>query len=106
MKRTILFFILMMLLAGISAQVYSQQLPDQGFENWTHIIQGNVSYDEPAGSWWTSLNALAKLGCPVSLTKTSDAFAGLLAARLETVNWGTLVIPGLLVSGNFINTAP
>ena len=88
--------------------VYSQniQLPEGGFENWSRTVQGNISYEEPAGSWWTTLNALAKLGGPVTVSRTGEAHSGDSAARLETAMWGTLVIPGLLVSGKFITSAP
>ncbi|MFZ4401224.1 MAG: PCMD domain-containing protein [Bacteroidales bacterium] len=77
-------------------------IPESGFENWTQT----ASYEEPTGNWWTSLNTLKSLGGPITLSKTTDIHSGNYAAKLETKKWGTLIIPGLLVSGRFVTAAP
>ena len=77
------------------------------FDNWVRITVGAVSFDNPAFDWWTSLNYLATIGGPITVTKTEDSFAGPYAARLETKVWGTgFVIPGLLAAGIFDQTLP
>ncbi len=88
-------------------------LPDAGdlgggnFDNWVVINQGTVAYDNPAFDWWSSLNPLATIGGPITVTKTPDRKAGPFAARLETKSWGTgFVIPGMLFSGVFDQTRP
>ena len=91
------------LLFFLSFSGYCQTLiPESGFENWTQT----GTYEEPTGNWWTSLNALKSLGGPVTLSKTTDIHSGNYAAKLETKQWGTLIIPGLLVSGRFVTAAP
>jgi hypothetical protein len=79
------------------------QVPEGGFENWSASTGG---YEEPNGGWWTSLNTLKALGAPVTLSKTTDAHSGNFAAMLETKQWGSFLLPGLLVSGNFITSSP
>ncbi len=77
------------------------------FDSWVVINQGAVSYDNPAFNWWTTLNPLATIGGPVTVTKTADSKAGPFGARLETKLWGTgFIIPGMLVSGVFDQTRP
>lgn len=80
------------------------QIPEGEFENWT--LSPQSTFQEPTGGWWTSLNSLKNLGGPVTVEKTSDAHSGNFAARLESKQWGTLKLPGLLVSGKFVNTTP
>lgn len=80
------------------------QIPENGFENWSPSATGN--FEEPSGAWWTTLNSLKNLGGPVTVTKTSDAYSGNYAARLETKQWGTFLLSGLLVSGVFVNNSP
>lgn len=75
------------------------QIPVGDFEDWTQAPF--TSFEEPTGGWWTSLNALSGLGGPVTVAKTTDAHSGTYAAKLTTQQWGTLTIPGLLVSGAF-----
>lgn len=76
------------------------------FEQWQLIIQNEISFEEPAGNYWTSLNSLAKLNGPITVMKTNDAQHGNYAALLETKEWGTLNIPGLLVVGTFLTQDP
>lgn len=103
-KNSIILLSSILLLFGyLQAQ---PQLPNSGFESWQTTIQGNVTYEEPSGDYWTTLNALAKLGSPVTVSKSSDAHSGSWSARLESKAWGSLLIPGLLVTGKFITEAP
>ena len=80
-------------------------------EYWTKTVQNNLTYEEPSG-WWTSLNSLAKLGGPVTISKTTDKHSGKYAVKLESKYWGTdttatgLLIPGLLTIGTFITAEP
>ena len=81
-----------------------------GMEYWTKTIQNNISFEEPSG-WWTTLNSLAKLGGPVTVSKTIDKHSGNYAVKLESKYWGdttaeALLIPGLLTIGKFIYTEP
>ena len=80
------------------------QIPEGGFNNWTP--SSTNTYYEPAGGWWTTLNFLASLGGPVTVSPTTDAHSGEYAARLETILWGDFLISGLLASGNFVMTPP
>lgn len=110
------------LLLGLAVLQYSckkDNEPDDGgnkpkealtggnFDVWDQITFGAVSYDNPAGGWWASLNMLAVIGGPATVSKTQDAYAGPYAARLETKNWGNdLKIPGILASGRFDTSLP
>lgn len=79
----------------------------EDFSHWITITQGEVSYEKPAGGWWSSLNTLATIGGPATLTKTTDSWKGNYAAKLQTTKWGNdLTIPGMLVSGHFDKTLP
>lgn len=72
------------------------------FETWTDFVQGEVTYDVPAGDWWDGLNYLSVIGGPITAEKTTDAYDGSYALRLETKPWGEdLTIPGILASGYF-----
>ena len=84
---------------------YAQtQLPEGGFNNWT--ISSTGEYEEPSGNFWTTLNSLKLLGGPVTVRKSTDFHLGTFAARLETKQWGSFLLPGLLVSGSFETEAP
>lgn len=95
------YLILSMLFGSVVAQT---QIPEGGFNNWTPNST-NVFY-EPSGGWWTTLNSLATLGGPVTTYQTTDAHSGDYAAQMETIQWGELLIAGLLVSGKFALTEP
>ncbi|PLX08141.1 MAG: hypothetical protein C0596_07530 [Marinilabiliales bacterium] len=72
------------------------------FETWTEFVQGEVTYDIPAGDWWDGLNYLSVIGGPITFEKTTDSYNGEYALRLETKTWGEdLTIPGILASGYF-----
>lgn len=73
------------------------QIPENGFfETWESEAGG--LYSEPAG--WSTLNILALIGAPQTVSQTTDAVAGN-AARLETGTYFGNLIPGLLYTGNF-----
>ena len=97
MKR-ILFLIVSAVLfsSSLSAQF---QIPDAGFEAWTPGTGGQ--FEEPSSNWWTSLNSLRGLGGPVTVEKTTDAHSGTYAAKMQSAQWTTLLLPGLLVCGDF-----
>ncbi len=88
-----------LLLAVFSSTQAQQQIPSGDFENWT--TPPGAQYQEPTGGWWTTLNALRSLTAPVTVEKSTDAHSGTYSAKLTTATWGTLLLPGLLVSGVF-----
>jgi hypothetical protein len=88
----------------IGSAIAQAQIPEGGFNNWTPFLLN--TYSEPAGGWWTTLNTLSTLGGPVTVSPSTDVHSGAYAAKLETKQWGTLLLSGLLVSGKFINAAP
>ncbi len=97
--------LLIILTIAISTTGFSQEeIPEGGFENWTPSSL-NLYY-EPSGNWWTTLNALTSLGAPVTVTRTTDVHSGTYAAKLVTKQWGTFLLPGLLVSGRFVTASP
>jgi len=99
--KTLNVLILSLLIGSAMAQT---QIPEGGFNNW--IPNSTNIYCEPAGDWWTTLNSLAALGGPVTVSQTTDAHTGEYAAQLETKLWGDFLISGLLASGSFIMTEP
>lgn len=107
MIRVYISFLLSLYIGILSAQ---QQLPDNDFELWTPYTSGTgaVTYYEPSSGWWGSLNKLSFIlsGNPISLTPTSDCHSGISAARRETKQVGTSLIPGLLFAGYFDANAP
>lgn len=82
-----------------------------GMEYWVKTVQNNIVYEEPAG-YWATLNPLAKLGAPITVSKTTDKHSGNYAVKLESKLWGpasdtqSLLIPGLLSIGVFITAEP
>lgn len=85
----------------------SEVLSGGNFDSWITIIQGEVSFEEPEGNWWGSLNTLSFIGGPITITKTEDSYSGDYAVRLETLNWGdNFSIPGILASGYFDRNLP
>jgi hypothetical protein len=77
--------------------------PNFDFEEWTQIFNDDnqLMFEEPAGKFWTTLNKLKLLGGPITTEKSEDAHSGQYAARLETKQYGTFVITGLLLAGEF-----
>ena len=82
---------LVMLLVLANTLVQAQQLPNAGFEIWSH-----KSIADPSG-FFTS-NAMIASGSG-NVTKVSDAFHGVSAVKLETVVSGKDTIQGMLVIG-------
>ncbi len=76
------------------------------FEHWLSTTVDPLTYEEPSGGYWTSLNYLSRLTCPVTVTKSTDAQQGSYSVSMETKQWGSMVIPGLLVMGTFIPQDP
>ena len=96
MMKTLNVLILSLLVTTALAQT---QLPESGFNDWT--ASSTNTFFEPTGGWWTTLNTLSSLGGPVTVSPSTDAHSGNYAAQLETKLWGTFIITGLLVSGEF-----
>lgn len=82
--------------------VQTEELAGGDFDTWQTQTQGEVSFEKPSGDWWDGLNYLSVIGGPITVTKTTDSYAGEFALRLETKLWGEdLTIPGILASGYF-----
>lgn len=69
--------------------------PNADLEQWTAL----PGYDEPVG--WQTLNAFVGLLAPATVSKVTDAAQGAYAARLETKQFITFLIPGLMYLGSF-----
>jgi len=98
--KILLAFLFSLFITIANAQ---NQLPESSFNNWTTASGG---FDEPSGGWWTTLNSLKNLGAPITVSKTTDAHSGAYAAKLETKQWGSFLLSGLLVSGKFVMVSP
>ncbi len=96
LKTTLVLILGLFLYPCLNGQ---NQIPDGDFENWSNDPL-NI-YQSPASGWWASLNPLRTLGGPVSVKKDSDAHSGSYSALLETYQYGTLLVPGILLSGTF-----
>ncbi len=83
----------------LSSSWAQNQIPNGDFEDWSSDALN--LYEFPSSGWWSTLNPLRTLGGPVSVTKDADAYAGNYSARLETFEYGTLLVPGILLSGTF-----
>ncbi len=92
-KALILIFLL------ISFVGNAQEIPNGSFEVWEQEPNGN--YEEPGGDWWATMNLLRGFGplAPVTVNKTSDAAEGQFAAEITSGEFGSFLIPGLLVTG-------
>jgi hypothetical protein len=99
--KTLFTLVALFITFSIVAQT---QIPEGGFDNWTPSPSN--TYYEPSGGWWTTLNSLELLGGPVTVSPSTDMHSGTHAAKLETLEWGTLLLSGLLAAGEFITTAP
>lgn len=91
--------VLMLISCGFGAVFTQTTIPNGDFEQWS--AGGIGQYENPSGGWWTSLNALSSLGGPVTVEKVNGAAIGTYAAKLTTKQWGSILLPGLLVSGTF-----
>lgn len=102
LRRALLLFAFV-LTATLPLQAQFTLLPSGDFESW----DGQGNYEEPSGSFWTTLNPLRAIGGPETVSKSTDAWSGTYSARMETKTYGTILVPGLLVSGTFdIQAAP
>jgi len=68
-------------------------LPNYSFENWSTVSSTNVD-------GWTSFNTLLAPYGLTAVSSTSDAFAGSLAAQVETIGAFGDTLPGMLIYGN------
>lgn len=69
----------------------NQQIPNNGFENWT-----DLQMDEPDN--WFTVNFIATIFSKPSVTKSSDSYSGNYAVRIENVNiFGDTV--GIMTNG-------
>ena len=91
----------LLLLLGIiiNLELSAQQIPNNSFEDWQPELGG--TYDEPGGNWWATLNFLRGFGssAPITVNKTTDSHSGQYAAEITTGEFGSFIIPGLLVCG-------
>lgn len=97
------YYFLASALIILVGSVFSQTIPNAGFENW--ITTG--SYANP--QFWDSPNAETAV-IPIigfsTVTKSTDAHSGSFSARLETKSLLGMPIPGMLTLGNLtINIA-
>lgn len=92
------YFCLSTVLGGLflvaQAQSYPE-LPNGDLEDWTSV----GPYENP--TQWTSLNILTSVFAPVTVTKTTDSYEGMYAARLETQDFFGNIIPGIIYLGTF-----
>ncbi|MFQ5446996.1 MAG: T9SS type A sorting domain-containing protein [Saprospiraceae bacterium] len=77
--------------AGLSAQT----IPNGDFENWTQQLY----FSEPVNFWTSNVQAFFS-GAGANVTKTTDAYAGNFALKLEAVTVDTSVVPGTVALGN------
>lgn len=93
------FFTLIVLgFAGLSLSAQTP-IPNGDFEAWS--ADGLNLFEEPSSGWWATLNPLRQLGGPVTVARSSDAHGGSYSAVLTTSQYGTLLVPGILLSGGF-----
>lgn len=95
MLKNVTLLLLLALLPFFSAT--AQNVPNGGFEDWENLAGG--IYAEPTG--WASLNILALIAAPQTITQSGDAAQGSFAAKLETKSFFGNLIPGLLYLGDF-----
>jgi len=92
-------FLIFLALSSFLLTNAQNPIPDGDFENWTaNPISG---FEEPASGWWATLNPLSSLGGPVTVEKSADAHSGSFSAILTTKQYGTLLLPGIMLSGDF-----
>ncbi len=77
MKTKVLSIIILGLV--LLSTVYSQNVPNGGFENW----EMRFLYEEPV--WWITGNQESFLGGEQTAVKTTDSYSGEYALRIETV---------------------
>lgn len=84
-----------LLLVLIFSQVFSQQIPNSSFENWTV----NTLYEEPDSFLTTNLQSYFTIGLG-NVSRTTDSQQGTYAAHLQTI----ASTPNNITGGMFIGT--
>jgi hypothetical protein len=87
--------ILVLIMAIISLNTYSQTLPNGNLEDWDNFF----FYDEPTD--WHTPNPYTSLLGTFTVTKTEDAYSGSYSARLETSDVMEITIPGIITLADF-----
>jgi hypothetical protein len=94
---------ILLLIVGSGLMINAQQLPNTGFENWTHYPGRFLfrSYDQPE-FWATGNSTLETIpGIDAPTSKTTDARSGTYAAMLVTSSILGQIAPGNLYLGSF-----
>ncbi len=91
--KTLIFFIALVVI--FSSNLKSQQIQNGGFENWT--VQN--LFDETNGIMTSKILAYKSNGIG-NVTKVTDSYHGLYAAKLETVQAGSETAGGMILIGN------
>ena len=84
MKKTFIFLLIAM---AFTTHMYSQSIPNAGFENWVDANNANN---------WNSVNLLTIH----SLQRTTDKYSGTYAAKISTQSFLGQTIPGIASLGN------
>ena len=83
----------MVLSSLITTTTAQDSIPNSGFEDWTNY----GTYEDPDN--WITLNQATSLSGVVTATKSTDAYSGNYAIRLETKQVITETVPGTAISG-------
>lgn len=92
MKYTLLFLLYVII---FQASLNAQEIPNNSFESWLNV----GDYENPE-FWDTGNNMNSGVGV-VTTTKSEDSNSGSFSARLETKNFLTFTVPGLVTLGDF-----
>ena len=100
MSKKVLSSILIMICV-ISLETISQQLPNQGFEEWK--TDDSKLFEDLAGGFWGTINRLRLLGPlgPITTEKSTDAHSGSFSAKITTKTFGSFKIVGIIATGIF-----
>jgi hypothetical protein len=88
-------FLLHLFLLLFASSLSSQEIPNHSFENWIDI--GN--YQNP--EFWDTGNMSVFFNPVITTSKTTDSYSGTFAARMETKDFLTFTIPGLVTLCDF-----
>ena len=102
MKRIVYSLLFLYLSNFVSAQY---QLFNKDFEDWVEMPTsgGNVQYLKPYGDIWATTNEAAMVFvAKPSVSRTTDAYNGTYAAKIETVQLGSSKGSGTLFTGKFV----
>lgn len=92
MKKFTLFAVGLLILNSVTS--YSQQIPNNSFENWSVMS----FFENPAGYNTTNFQSYLMFGAP-NVTRTTDAHSGSFAAKLVTMGNAPDLIPGGIFLG-------